>query len=46
MGPFIALVIIVTKERVLDVYNDAAECFLITFYKGSDGDHTSRSATH
>ena len=44
MRPLIALVIIVTKERVLDVYNNAAECFLITYYKGSDGDQTS--ATH
>ena len=41
MGPFNAPVIIVTKGRLLDVYNNRAEYFLITFCKGLDGDQTS-----
>ena len=31
MDHFNASVVIVTKGRILDVYNNAAECFLITF---------------
>ena len=44
MGHFNASVIIVTKGWILDVYNNAAECFLITFCKGLDAYPTS--ATH
>ena len=36
-GHFNALVIIVTKGWILDVYNNVAECFLIPFYKGLPG---------
>jgi len=35
---------IVAEGWVLGVYNNAAECLLITICKGSDGDQTSRHA--
>jgi len=38
------LVNIVAEVWVLGVFNNAAECLLITILKGSDGDQTSHHA--
>ena len=45
MSPFNALAIIVTEGWILDVYNNAAECFRFTFRKGSDGQTSAAAHT-